>query len=158
MLIGFDADVLSRAGLGAAMGQDPVLQIAGGHKPDGSEQAALNMTKLTAGIAELTAQVTSFAVVGHFATRNPRHEQAVRDYLSQTTGLPVTCSHELSDLLGGPRRALTTVLNARLIGLLEQADQSHYCPNGEARVDSRINGSERGWHLVEGRLCPHTSG
>ena len=41
VLIGFDADVLSRAGLGAAMGQDPVLQIAGGHKPDGSEQASI---------------------------------------------------------------------------------------------------------------------
>ena len=44
----------------------------------------------------------------------------MRDYLSQTTGLPVTCSHELSDLLGGPRRALTTVLNARLISLLDK--------------------------------------
>ena len=53
VLIGFDADVLSRAGLGAAMGQDPVLQIAGGHKPDGSEQAALNMTELTAELAGL---------------------------------------------------------------------------------------------------------
>ena len=120
VLIGFDADVLSRAGLGTAMGQDPVLQIAGGHKPDGSEQAALNMTELTAELAGLTSQVTSFAVAGHFATRNPSHEQAVRDYLSQTTGLPVTCSHELSDLLGGPRRALTTVLNARLISLLDK--------------------------------------
>ena len=35
VLIGFDADVLSRAGLGTAIGRDPVLQIAGGHKPDG---------------------------------------------------------------------------------------------------------------------------
>ena len=81
------------------------------------------MTKLTAELAELTSQVTSFAVVGHFATRNPRHEQAVRDYLNQATGLPVTCSHELSDLLGGPRRALTTVLNAS-DQLARQADQS----------------------------------
>ena len=107
VLIGFDADVLNRAGLGAAMGQDPVLHVAGGHKPDGREQAALDITKLTAELAGLDGQVTSFAVAGHFATRNPQHEQAVRKHLSHTTGLPVTCSHELSDALGGPRRATT---------------------------------------------------
>ena len=78
------------------------------------------MTKLTAELAELTSQVTSFAVAGHFATRNPRHEQIVRNHLKQQTGLPVTCSHELSDALGGPRRALTTVLNARLISMLDK--------------------------------------
>ena len=120
VLIGFDPDVLNRDGLKAAIGQDPVLQIAGGHKPDGREQAALDITGLTAELAQLDGQVSSFAVAGHFATRNPSHENAVRDRLSQTTGLPVTCSHELSDALGGPRRALTTLLNARLISLLDK--------------------------------------
>lgn len=120
VLIGFDADVLKRAGLEAAIGQDPVLQIAGGHKPDGSEQAAIDITELTAELAKLDGQVSSFAVAGHFATRNPCHEKEVRDHLSQITGLPVTCSHELSNALGGPRRALTTVLNARLISLLDR--------------------------------------
>ena len=36
------------------------------------------------------------------------------------TGAPVTCSHELSSSLGGPRRALTALLNARLINLLDR--------------------------------------
>jgi N-methylhydantoinase A/oxoprolinase/acetone carboxylase beta subunit len=40
--------------------------------------------------------------------------------LREITGLPITCSHELSSSLGGPRRALTAVLNARLINLLER--------------------------------------
>ena len=120
VLIGFDPDVLSRAGLSAAIGQDPVLRIAGGHKPDGREQATLDITGLTAKLARLDGQVSSFAVVGHFATRNPSHELAAREHLSQTTSLPVTCSHELSDALGGPRRALTTVLNARLISLIDK--------------------------------------
>ena len=48
------------------------------------------------------------------------HEAKVREILLNTTGLPVTCSHELSDALGGPKRALTTVLNARLISLLDR--------------------------------------
>ena len=44
----------------------------------------------------------------------------MRDILREKTGLPVTCSHELSSSLGGPRRALTALLNARLISLLER--------------------------------------
>ncbi len=33
---------------------------------------------------------------------------------------PVTCSHELSSRLGGPRRALTTLLNARLVSIIDR--------------------------------------
>ena len=51
---------------------------------------------LAAGIEEMAAQVASFAVAGHFAARNPAHEAKVRETLLTTTGLPVTCSHELS--------------------------------------------------------------
>src|SRR6185436_6593366 len=57
-------------------------------------------------------------VTAQFATRNPAHEIAARDVLRAVTGLPVTCGHELSARLNGPRRALTSVLNARLIGLI----------------------------------------
>ena len=96
--------MLNRAGLGAAINQDPVLQIAGGHKPDGSEQAVLDITALTAELTELDGQVSSFAVAGHFATRNPVHEKAVRDHLSQTTGLPVTVAMNcLMHWAGTPR-------------------------------------------------------
>ncbi len=62
--------------------------------------------------------ISGVAVAGLFATRNPAHEHAVRDHLIANTGLPVTCSHELSARLNGPKRALTTVLNARLVPLI----------------------------------------
>ena len=120
VLIGFDDKVMSRAGLEAALGSDPVLAIGGGHKPDGGQQSPLDEDGLRAGLDGVKDQVSSFAVAGHFATRNPAHEAAVREILRAATGLPVTCSHELSDALGGPRRALTTLLNARLISLLER--------------------------------------
>lgn len=120
VLIGFDEDILSRASLASALGSDPVIHIAGGHKTDGKPQSKLD----TAGLAEqaqnLAGRVSSFAVAGHFATRNPEHEEAARQILTEHTGLPVTCSSELSSALGGPRRALTALLNARLIGLLDQ--------------------------------------
>jgi N-methylhydantoinase A/oxoprolinase/acetone carboxylase beta subunit len=65
------------------------------------------------------AGVVGFAVATRFATRNPAHEVAIRDVIRRITGRPVTCSHELSAQLNGPKRALTAVLNARLIGMID---------------------------------------
>ncbi|MFZ9135615.1 MAG: hydantoinase/oxoprolinase N-terminal domain-containing protein, partial [Candidatus Puniceispirillaceae bacterium] len=119
-LIGFDEMALERADLARALGQDPVHFITGGHRPDGGIQAPLDIAALEAAAQRLKSEVSAFAVAGHFATRNPLHETEARDMLRDITGLPITCSHELSSSLGGPRRALTAVLNARLINLLER--------------------------------------
>jgi len=43
----------------------------------------------------------------------------MRSFLKGGKGLPVTCSHELSSKLGGPKRALTTLLNGRLIPVIQ---------------------------------------
>jgi len=119
-MIGFDDKALERADLARAIGQDPVQFISGGHRADGGQQDPFDSAGLTKAAASMAADVSAFAVAGHFATRNPGHEIAARDILRETTGLPVTCSHELSSALGGPRRALTAVLNARLVNLLER--------------------------------------
>ena len=120
VMIGFDAAALERADLARALGQDPVFFVAGGHKPDGGAQATLDKDALRDIAEQVGGDVSAFAIAGHFATRNPEHETAARDMLRDLTGLPITCSHELSSSLGGPRRALTAVLNARLINLLEK--------------------------------------
>ena len=119
-MIGFDNKVLERADLVRAIGQDPVAFITGGHRADGGQQDPFDGAALTKAATAMAADVSAFAVAAHFATRNPTHEIAARDILRATTGLPVTCSHELSSALGGPRRALTAVLNARLVNLLER--------------------------------------
>ena len=137
VMIGFDEAALERANLARALGQDPVAFITGGHKPDGGVQAMLDRDALRHAAETFGDEVSAFAIAGHFATRNPEHEIAARDLLRELTGLPITCSHELSSALGGPRRALTAVLNARLINLLERlitateaimADQGLTCP------------------------------
>jgi N-methylhydantoinase A/oxoprolinase/acetone carboxylase beta subunit len=120
IMIGFDNATLERADLARALGQDPALFIAGGHKPDGVPQSALDVDAIRNAASDFGNDVSAFAIAGHFATRNPEHEIAARDLLRDLTGLPITCSHELSSSLGGPRRALTAVLNARLINLLER--------------------------------------
>ena len=132
ILIGFDEGALERADLAKALGNDPVCFISGGHRNDGAPQAAFDKEGLTTQAEALREDVSAFAVASHFATRNPEHEIAAREILRSVTGLPVTCSHELSSSLGGPRRALTAMLNARLINLLEKlvaatADQMKTC-------------------------------
>ena len=120
VFIGFDAADLERGGLIEALKGDPVIHLAGGHSHAGTEIAPLDLARLEAEVAALADQVVGFAVAASFATRNPAHEVAARAVVRRVTGRPVTCSHELSANLNGPKRALTAVLNARLIGMIDR--------------------------------------
>jgi N-methylhydantoinase A/oxoprolinase/acetone carboxylase beta subunit len=119
IMIGFAEGDLARDGLKTALGSDPVLFLAGGHDVHGNAQP-LNLGPLEAALPELKENVSGFAICAYFATRNPAHELAARDLIRERTGLPVTASHELTSKLGGPRRALTTLLNARLISMIDR--------------------------------------
>jgi len=59
--------------------------------------------------------VTAFAVSGYAGAVNPAHELQVKEILEQQTGLFVTCGHELSDNLNFHTRAVTALLNARIV-------------------------------------------
>jgi N-methylhydantoinase A/oxoprolinase/acetone carboxylase beta subunit len=118
-MIGFGEAELARDGLGSALGSDPVIFCPGGHDVHGNA-VDLELSPLAAALPELAETVSGFAVCAYFATRNPEHEIAARDLIRERTGLPVTASHELSAKLGGPRRALTTLLNARLIAMIDR--------------------------------------
>lgn len=119
VMIGFSEPDLDRDGLRKALGSDPVIFVPGGHDVHGNT-ADLDLGALREALPELEQSVSGFAVCGYFATRNPAHELAARDLIRERTGLPVTTSHELSAKLGGPRRALTTLLNARLIAMIDR--------------------------------------
>lgn len=120
IFIGFDEDDLTRGGLIEALKGDPVVRLAGGHNHGGGEAEPLDLAALEAEVEALGPQVMGFAVAARFATRNPAHEIAAREAIRRVTGRPVTCSHELSAQLNGPKRALTAVLNARLIGMIDR--------------------------------------
>jgi N-methylhydantoinase A/oxoprolinase/acetone carboxylase beta subunit len=135
VVIGFEAAELGRAGLADALKGDPVIMLAGGHNHAGVEVAPLDLDGLAAQVAALGDGISGVAVAASFATRNPAHELAARDVIRALTNLPVTCSHELSSGLGGPKRALTAVLNARLIGMLDgliSACEAHLAQIGVA--------------------------
>lgn len=120
ILIGFGPGALASGGLGAALGAEPVILVAGGRTPEGGAAAPLDEAALRAGLRAAAPRVSAFAVAGLFAVRNPEDERRAAAIVAEETGLPVTMSHELSARLGGPRRALTTLLNARLVGVVSR--------------------------------------
>ncbi len=116
VLIGFDDKMVARTGIAAAFPDMPLIRISGGHDHNGDEITKFDVAGLTAALDGLKDRVGSLAIASTFAVRNNAHELAARDLIVNVLGLPVTLSSELSSALDAPRRALTSVLNARLIG------------------------------------------
>nr|WP_321254853.1 hydantoinase/oxoprolinase family protein [uncultured Ruegeria sp.] len=117
--IGFKDSDLEKHGLKEALKGDPALVISGGHSHAGSEAAPLDIAALEA-FLDSHKGISGFAVAAQFATRNPAHELEAARIIAEKTGAPVTCSHHLSARLNGPKRAVTAVLNARLIGMIDR--------------------------------------
>ncbi len=117
--IGFRKDDLRNHGLTDALAGDPAIALVGGHNHAGNEAVSLDEPALLAWL-ETIDDVSAFAVAGQFATRNPAHELRAAEIIREQVGKPVSCSHHLSAKLNGPKRALTALLNARLIGMIAQ--------------------------------------
>jgi N-methylhydantoinase A/oxoprolinase/acetone carboxylase beta subunit len=118
--IGFREKDLDGYGLKDALKGDPFVVLNGGHHHDGSEANPLDESVLIAFLERNKSEVSGFAVASQFATRNPAHELRTLELVTQITGKPVSASHQLSAKLNGPKRALTAVLNARLIGMIDR--------------------------------------
>jgi len=115
--IGFDARDLEAHGLHEALRGDPCLVLAGGHNHAGGQAHPLDEAALVAWLQGEGADVSAYAVAAQFATRNPGHELRAEALIRQVQGKPASLSHHLSAKLNGPKRALTALLNARLIGM-----------------------------------------
>ena len=117
--IGFRAGDLEYHGLADALRGGPVLEMAGGHSHTGYEVVTFDEAQLRDWLADLKG-VSAYAVASQFATRNPDHEKRAADLIRARTSRPVSASHQLSAKLNGPKRALTAILNARLIGMIDR--------------------------------------
>lgn len=120
VIIGFDEGVRDRDGLDIALAGDPAIFVMGGHDPHGHRRAELDLELLERHVTKITDSVDAFAVMAEFSVRNPEHEVAAAALIRRVTGKPVTTSHSLSARLNGPRRAVTAILNARLIPIIEE--------------------------------------
>jgi N-methylhydantoinase A/oxoprolinase/acetone carboxylase beta subunit len=115
ILVGFDDAMVERSGIGSAFGDVIIARVSGGHDHHGMEREPLDTEAIDELLAKHAGSVRAVAVASAFAVRNTAHEDHVCAAVSDGTDLPITASSALSESLDAPRRALTTVLNARLL-------------------------------------------
>ena len=118
VMIGFQDSDLEKHSIFDALKGDPFLVIEGGHNYAGFEKNPLEKNKLSRWVSEIKG-VSAYAVCSQFAVRNPEHELEAAEIIRKLTDKPVSLSHQISAKLNGPKRALTAVLNARLIALID---------------------------------------
>ena len=118
VMIGFQDSDLEKHSIFDALKGDPFLVIEGGHNYAGFEKSRLAKNKLSKWVSEIKG-VSAYAVCSQFAVRNPEHELEAAEIIRKLTDKPVSLSHQISAKLNGPKRALTAVLNARLIALID---------------------------------------
>ena len=118
VMIGFQDSDLEKHSIFDALKGDPFLVIEGGHNYAGFEKSPLAKKKLSRWVSEIKG-VSAYAVCSQFAVRNPEHELEAAEIIRKLTDKPVSLSHQISAKLNGPKRALTAVLNARLIALID---------------------------------------
>lgn len=124
ILIGYQQSQLQLANLHEASQEMSVVFIDGGHDAGGHEKTPLDVAALQEYLQCIEKSVSAVAVSSMFSVRNPAHEVTARDLVRKVTGLPVSCGHELSASLDAPRRALTALINARLIPLIKDLIES----------------------------------
>ena len=118
VMIGFKESDLEKHSIFDALKGDPFLVLSGGHNYAGLEKSPLDKNDLENWISEVKG-ASAYAVCSQFAVRNPEHELEAAKIIRKLTDKPVSLSHQLSAKLNGPKRALTAVLNARLIALID---------------------------------------
>jgi N-methylhydantoinase A/oxoprolinase/acetone carboxylase beta subunit len=116
VLIGFDDAMAARTKIATSFPRSPILRVTGGHDHNGEQRSPLDEALLEKLVAEVAPSITSFAVSSTFAVRNPAHEKRAAQIIAESTNASVTTSSELTSSLDAPRRALTAVLNAQLVG------------------------------------------
>ncbi|MEO6607144.1 MAG: hydantoinase/oxoprolinase family protein [Aestuariivirga sp.] len=120
ILCGFDDGMVERTGIAKAFPAMLILRVAGGHDHNGNEVSPLDEKAVQAFVEAQGQDVSAFAVASTFAVRNSTHEIRLRDLITKISAKPVTLSSDLASALDAPRRALTAVLNARLVSRIGQ--------------------------------------
>lgn len=105
---------------GHAIAHDPQAVISGRMTIAGEVSQAIDADQVIRTARHMIDrhEVAAFAVSGYGGSVNPSLELEVRRIVREETGCPVTCGHELSELLDFQTRARTAVLNARIVPLL----------------------------------------
>lgn len=136
---------------------DHSMTVTGRFMPNGTVWEPLDDASARRFLESIRGKVDSIAVAGYMSIRNPEHENRVASMAREILGVPTVCGHELSSTLGFDSRAVTCVLNARLIPIIEELLGSVGRVMSELGIDAPLmivkgDGSVMDQDMA--RLCP----
>jgi N-methylhydantoinase A/oxoprolinase/acetone carboxylase beta subunit len=138
LLIGYDHEIIEQQGLAKRLPVQAMYYISGGHDVKGEEVSPLDTDAASNAIQETRDKVDAYAISGYFSVMNPDHELRLRDMVHEQSSAPVVCGHELTNKLNALKRVSTTVLNARLLPLVQHLLDSVSKVLAERRCDARL--------------------
>jgi N-methylhydantoinase A/oxoprolinase/acetone carboxylase beta subunit len=120
-LLGYDGVLFEKLGQEYGMKVDgDIFILKGCHSQRGELVEEPDWEGLREKVLQLKDRVDAFGIAEYWGIRNPEFEIQAREQIRQWTDLPVVCAHELSSEVNSLRRAATTLLNARLIPLIDE--------------------------------------
>lgn len=119
VLIGCDREIVSKYGreYGLPDASD-IIFLDGGHTQEGEVKKEPCWDLLKQKVLEHIYKTDAFAIVELWGTRNHDFEDKAKELITEWTGLPVVCGHELTAVTNSLKRAATALLNAQLIPLI----------------------------------------
>lgn len=94
--------------------------IKGGHDIHGNEMEKLAIESIVDGALFFSGKADSFAIISTMSFVNPDHELVAKKAVEMIAKKPVYISSKVSSHPGMEERAATTVLNARLMPVMEE--------------------------------------
>lgn len=103
---------------------DYSIVISGGHDLHGNEAKPLDIDAATKFLEEIKGKVDGLSINSFLSVRNPDHENKIKALAKSILNVPVICGHELSSGLGFNERTSTSIMNARLIPIIDDLIKS----------------------------------
>ena len=101
-----------------------ICTVPGGHNVKGQEKEPFDEAAVREALESMRGQIDAVAVSGYLSVRNPEHELKVKALVKDVLDMPVVCAHDLTRSLGIYERTVTTVLNAKLMPIIDNLMKS----------------------------------
>ena len=92
--------------------------VSGKFNARGEETSELDEARVRELVKSWQYEVAGYAISGYFSVRNPSHEDRAAGIVSEMSEKPVVKSYELSPDLGFYERAVTAILNVKVIPVI----------------------------------------
>lgn len=120
ILIGYDAELVTRFRMESRFATPAFYYFRGGHDLYGRQKEPLDLAGIVATVNDIKGHTEAIAVSSYFSPLNPEHENRAFRAISGVCDLPVVLGHQLSTRLGSVERATTAALNASLLAVLQE--------------------------------------